>query len=71
MAEQKRKLTNDPEKLLKAKRAEDEHKQQFTNFAHNVTGGSEAADPGKVVGEEHREPDTQNYMKSVENRTLE
>ncbi|CAM4512144.1 hypothetical protein HMSSN036_94530 [Paenibacillus macerans] len=71
MAEQKRKLTNDPEELLKAKHAEDEHKQQFTNFAHSVTGGAEAADPGKVVGEEHREPDTQNYMKTVENRMLE
>lgn len=38
MAKQKRKLTNDPEELLATKHAEDAHKQQFTNFAHNVTG---------------------------------
>ncbi|MGG6312582.1 hypothetical protein [Paenibacillus macerans] len=70
MAAQKRNLTNDPEELLKAKHADDRHKQQFTNFAHNVSGGA-PADPGKVSEEEHREPDTQNHMKSVENRMLE
>ncbi|MBM6997557.1 hypothetical protein IM700_018005 [Paenibacillus sp. DXFW5] len=70
MAKQKRKLTNDPEELLATKHAEDAHKQQFTNFAHNVTGGGATPDLGKVEGEEHREPDTQNHMKSVENRMM-
>lgn len=70
MADYKHKLTNDPEELLKAKHADDQHKRQFTNFAHSVSGDS-PGDPGKVTEDEHREPDTQNYMKSVENRKME
>ncbi|MFD1177462.1 hypothetical protein ACFQ3W_14290 [Paenibacillus puldeungensis] len=64
------KLTNDPQEMLQAKHGEDAHKAQFTNFAHQISGNA-PIDKGQVSGEQHREPDTQNHMKTTENRIME
>jgi hypothetical protein len=65
----KQDLTNDPQELLKAKHKQDQHKTQFTKFAHNVSGNS-PVDSGQVDPDQHHEPDQQNTMKSVENRMI-
>lgn len=62
-------LSNDPKELLKAKHKQDQHKAQFTNFARSVSGDT-PVDSGQTSPEQHREPDQQNTMKSVENRMI-
>jgi hypothetical protein len=60
-------MTNqDPQELLRLKHEQDEHKKQFTNFAHSITDDGEV-EAGQEFSND-RLPDDQNRMKSVENR---
>lgn len=60
-------MTNqDPQELLRLKHEQDEHKKQFTNFAHSISDDGEV-EAGQEFSND-RLPDDQNRMKSVENR---
>ncbi|WP_018753443.1 hypothetical protein [Paenibacillus sanguinis] len=67
MTPENEKLSNDPEEMLKSKKADDVQKQQFTEFVQSLGNTNNSDHAGKVSEEEHREPDMQNHMKSVEN----
>lgn len=67
MTPENRRLTNDPKEMLKSKKEDDSQKQQFTEFVQTLGSTNASDNPGKVSEEEHREPDMQNHMKSVEN----